>query len=306
MSSYVLDNRTLFKDIFQIRAGEMIFLPSFKKHQYFKFYPTKILNDNIHNLSKQLENITNTIIKRIIDKYEGKKILVPLSGGLDSRLVLAKLVEHGYQNLEAVTYGINNNGELKIAKEVAKKLKVKWTFVPTNNHESKNIFFSKKRKEYWDTSSGYCVLPNMQEFHLMHKLNNENKLKNFDVVVNGQAGDFITGGHLNHIFKNQELNLENFLDIIINKNFNLWSDLVNESNLKYMKQQIHLSLKYYLEDNDKSSFNAYDAQLWEWSERQSKFVSNQQRVYEFFNLEWYLPLWDREYIDFGRIVQVIS
>ena len=93
----------------------------------------------------------------------------------------------------------------------------------------------------------------MQEFHLMHKLNNENKLKNFDVVVNGQAGDFITGGHLNHIFKNQELNLENFLDIIINKNFNLWSDLVNESNLKYMKQQIHLSLKYYLEDNDKSS-----------------------------------------------------
>ena len=57
-----------------------------------------------------MENITNTIIKRIIDKYEGKKILVPLSGGLDSRLVLAKLVEHGYQNLEAVTYGINNNG----------------------------------------------------------------------------------------------------------------------------------------------------------------------------------------------------
>ena len=34
MSSYVLNNRTLLKSIFQVRPGEIIELPVFKKKQY--------------------------------------------------------------------------------------------------------------------------------------------------------------------------------------------------------------------------------------------------------------------------------
>ena len=89
-----------------------------------------------------------------------------------------------------------------------------------------------------------------------------------------------------------------FFKLIIDKHFNLWSQLKNNNNLKLIKDQISDNLSYFLKNQNKNHFNAYDAQLWEWSERQSKFVSNQQRIYEFFNLEWYLPLWDREYIDF--------
>ena len=73
MSSYVLNNRTLFKDIYQVRPGEMIFLPSNIKYQYFKFYPVRISNRNIDELSKELDFITNKIISRLISKYKGKK-----------------------------------------------------------------------------------------------------------------------------------------------------------------------------------------------------------------------------------------
>lgn len=297
MSSYVLGDRTLFKDIKQLRPGEIVYFPKFKKKQYFKFYPKKIYKKNIDQLSEELNLITNKIIKRVIEKYKNKRILVPLSGGLDSRLVLSKLVEFGCQNLEAITYGIDNNGELKIAREVAKKLNVKWNFVPTSDLESKKIFNSEVRKNYWKSSSGNCVLPNMQEFHLFYNLKKNKTLNNYDVVINGQAGDFITGGHINTKLNNK-INKNEFLELIINKHFNLWSHLNNKKNINLIKDEILENLNFYLNTENKSSFDAYDAQLWEWSERQSKFVSNQQRVYEFFDLDWYLPLWDREYIDF--------
>ena len=37
---------------------------------------------------------------------------------------------------------------------------------------------------------------------------------------------------------------------------------------------------------------------WEWKERQSKFIINSCRVYEFYGFEWRLPLWDLEFINY--------
>jgi len=48
-------------------------------------------------------------------------------------------------------------------------------------------------------------------------------------------------------------------------------------------------------DNE-SCANAVE--LFDFSERQAKFIVNSVRVYEFFGFEWRIPMWDAELIDF--------
>ena len=62
-----------------------------------------------------------------------------MSGGLDSRLILSKLVEKGYKKILAVSYGIKGNSDSKIAKKICKKLNVEWQHITTQKSDYYNF-----------------------------------------------------------------------------------------------------------------------------------------------------------------------
>ena len=39
---------------------------------------------------------------------------------------------------------------------------------------------------------------------------------------------------------------------------------------------------------------------WEYEERQIKYVVNGQKTYDFWGVDWFLPLWDSEFVKFGH------
>ena len=41
-------------------------------------------------------------------------------------------------------------------------------------------------------------------------------------------------------------------------------------------------------------------EYWEYEERQSKFIINGQKTYDFLNIKWELPFWDLSYVEFWR------
>ena len=92
------------------------------------------------------------------------------------------------------------------------------------------------------------------------------------------------------------------MDAVIAKHYSLWSDLKTSDNLALARQRILDTLVDVAGEAESWSGLASLFELWEWQERQSKFVVNGQRLYEHLGLSWALPLWDEEYLSFWRTV----
>ncbi len=126
------------------------------------------------------------------------------------------------------------------------------------------------------------------------------------IIVNGNSGDFISGGHIGStldVIKNPQNMDEISWGKFIDKHFSLWMDLRSLSNDK----KIIYELKNTLSSRITTSidFDKYQYALMECSEcigRQSKMVIGQQRTYEYFGYEWRLPLWSDDMLTFWESV----
>ena len=58
-------------------------------------------------------------------------IFIPLSAGLDSRLVLSALLRHNHKDITCFSYGLKNNTEIKIARDICSKLNLNWKEINT-------------------------------------------------------------------------------------------------------------------------------------------------------------------------------
>jgi asparagine synthase (glutamine-hydrolysing) len=301
MAGYVTGKETIYKDLYQVQAGEVLFWnhsqAGLTRDRYYLFYPGRVRDDKESDLLEDLEEVTNEIFRRVIQKADGAPVWVPLSGGLDSRLVACKLHELGYDRLNAFSYGPPGNYEMKAAKHVAQTLKIPWLFLPSKRREYREFFYSETRKQYWEFSDGACSLPFMQDLDTLLALKKKGKLGDHAILINGQSGDFITGNHIPASLMDKTSSMETLLRAVIEKHYSLWLNLKTEQNLHRVKNKI-LNLLSLKQEDDVSDRAVHLYELWEWQERQSKYVVNGQRNYDFVNLLWSLPLWDSAYLRF--------
>ena len=162
----------------------------------------------------------------------------------------------------------------------------------------KKIYHSELRQKYWDFADQGVLPSNLYFFESVKKLSEEFDTKKV-TILNGQAGDFITGDHLPNFADLDFLTGKQVPEILYNKHFQLNRKIKQNKEIKEQYQnQIINDLKI-----KKNSYYSYQEiskylELWEWKERQTKRVINMQKVYEFFNFDWELPLWHNEYINF--------
>ncbi|OUU53220.1 MAG: hypothetical protein CBC25_01100 [Pelagibacteraceae bacterium TMED65] len=305
MSGYVIGKRSVLTNFSVLQAGEAVILNQTKLdrwyyHKFLPVEPTQFRSEGYW--LKKLSDTTLKVLDDLKQKANGRQIVIPLSAGLDSRLVLSGLTHLKTDNVLTFSYGHPNNFEAMIAKKIAQKLGVEWHFVPITASSQGDFFKSSLHNDYITYCHDFISTPFEQDLHPVNLLLSSDVIKRDALIVNGNSGDFITGGHIPPNFLQDDLvgqeKVCQFTQTFMEKHFNLWENKFSQEDKARVVSLLSASLadEGLLKDPNIASFTMWERL--EFLNRQSKYVISGQRVYDFLELDWALPLWSDEYLKF--------
>lgn len=307
MAGFVTGDGTVIDKLHQLQAGEALRWSAGKgcdTFRYYRFHSFDFYDEPANELIERLTSATNFIFERLEKDLDGRTAVIPLSAGLDSRLVAAKLVERGYPHIQTFSYGVPGNHEARHARSVAERLGLPWLFIPIAGGEMRAFHHSAERRKFWAFSDGLTSVPNPQDIVPLLKIRKTGWLPEDAVLINGQSGDFSCGAHIPKALTEPGASLETLCQFIISKHFSFWKDLHTPDRLSRVKKKLALILSSIDEAPQDPVRLAALHDCWEWQERQAKYVVNGQRIYDYLHLDWRLPLWEAEWNDFWPRVPI--
>lgn len=310
VTGYVTGSDTLFDGISQLQAGEYLVYDktegSLATHFYHHFWHENYFSEPEEDLLNRLDKTFVRVFQRLVESTKGCQIVVPLSGGLDSRVIVAMLKRLGVKDVICFTYGKKGSRETEISRQVAEALGYKWYFVEYTKEKLYGSYHSDYMQRYREYGGNLVSLPHIQDFLAVKELMDGGKIPENAVFVPGHQG--MVAGSLMHsgiiagspVYDDcSQLNkytFEEFKGNIAKYYYNLWHwpNLTRISSVLYEKIQTSVGI---ITINSLEEYtNALE--FFEFKERKSKFIVNSLRVYEFFTCRWRVPLLDAELIDF--------
>ncbi len=297
-SGYISGNKTIYNNIYQVEAGSIVIFSKetlkLELKDYFVFNHKNIFEISDEVFLEKIDEKFQKAISRAIKFADGRKIVLPLSGGYDSRLIALYLRKNGYENVLCFSYGVINNAQAKYSHKIAKILDFEWHFIEYTEELWKKNWSSRIGQDYQKLAFNGASLPHVQDWLAVKLMLEKGVIDNGCVFIPGHAGDFVAGSHMPLKFDKEIISVEGLLNYILKKNYsNKNITLSKEVLFKDLKKQLNLDNKKNITNFE--YMNLYEQ--WIWRERQAKYITNSVRVYEQFGADWWLPFWDKEFVD---------
>ena len=311
MAGYGIDNRSLYNGLHVLGPGELMWFEENKeprRTRYYTYQPWKTGERADPPTENDLADCTLGLIQRLLQSLDGRPLVVPLSAGYDSRLIVSAARHLGARNVQCFSYGRADNHEAKVAEAVAERLGYQWKFVPCTTGELRRFFNGEEYSAYLRFADSCTSVPFVQDMFAIKKLQEEGYIPPEAVIANGNSGDFISGGHIAPVLRETPRGMteaerrERILSALYDKHFALWGALRSEENRDHIIDSLLDSLSHAdaLIREPEHDHGLYE--YVEFQDRQCKYVITGQRIYEFLGHDWRLPLWENPYLRFWETV----
>jgi asparagine synthase (glutamine-hydrolysing) len=286
VTGYVTGRETLFDGIYQIQAGEYMSGSRTDCHIatsfYHHYWHEDFFSDSEEELLKRLDEVFIHVFQRLITSTKGKglQIVVPLSGGLDSRIIVAILKRLGVDDVICFSYGQKGNYEAEISKKVAEALGYQWHFVEYIHDKWYQCYNSDEALVFERYAGNLSSLPNFQDFLAVQELLKEGKIPKKSVFVPGHSADMLAGSWIPQTIEEIIPDYNQFIIHTLQKHYLLWP--WNESGGEELETIFRKRIQQSVGDID-----IHDAES----------LANAIE-YEFFGYAWRIPFWNTELIDF--------
>ncbi|WP_017793225.1 asparagine synthase-related protein [Leucobacter salsicius] len=293
---FVTGAQTLFTGIRQVQAGERITIHADGRVESAFTRRTKYTGRDITDDEPANERFT-TAFDRALDamfSWVGdRQVVVPLSGGLDSRLTLIALRDRGVENVLAFTYGVADSREATISREVAERLGYRWEFVEYDPEGLRTAWAGKDAGDFVRASYAGASLPHVQDWFAVRELQRRGVLASDAVFAPGHC--IVGNGHDDEIIDAPgTVSREQMLDLILGHHASM-----RAGGRQALVRDSDFSAKVYAYF-DRVGFDGSPLARWQtledWNllERQTKYINNSVRTYEHFGYDWAMPMLDRE------------
>jgi len=297
-SGYVHGQDTLLENVYQVPAGGILTIDKSDRStnisHYFSYLTTdKGKPDSREQLLKELHRVHLLVFERMVTSLGGRQVVVPLSGGYDSRLIIEMLAHFGHRNVLCVTWGDEKYWQVQIARETAKAMGMDWLRFE-NTREQWNEWCSSGGFERSMAAAGaIATVPYIQENILVKTLKDEKRIAQDAIFISGNTGDFVEGAHVNRMYSYDDVDelCGSIASIHMRQN-----KLRNPDDVTSVIKREILAFR-----DIHGEINGFD-EYWEWRERQSKFVTKCVKVFEEDGFEWRMPFWDLEVMNFWTSV----
>jgi asparagine synthase (glutamine-hydrolysing) len=302
LTGYVCTGRTLVSGLNQLQAGQFLIYDKRDKSLRIKdYYRYRHLEDPISEpLLPALDAMHDRMVQSLIASAAGRTLVLPLSGGYDSRLLAFLLKRAGYEKVVCFTYSVPVRGEWTSSQAVAKELGYPWHLIRHDRKQWHEAYHSPACRDYFLQGTNLSSSPHIQDWLAVRELKHRKLIPEDAVFVPGHSGGMPQGANLTDLFARQGSIADvELLDAILARHYKLWP--LRDPELKSaLSQRIRSELDLPPMMDAETAASCWDD--WDWRQRQACFIVNSVRVYDFFGYEWRLPMWERDFTEFWRRV----
>ncbi len=192
LTGYVTGAGTLFPNVMQLQAGELLVWTTdgtrheLTHHRYSRFLhtePEQPADDS--ELIAALDTASEASIRRLIRYADGRQIVVPLSAGLDSRLIVTLLRRQGYENVLTFSYG--DQTMARESRAIAASPDYPWAFAEYSRSLWRLWWQSPQRRAFMQYAGGLSTTPHVQDWPAIWVLRERGEVASDAVLVPGHC-----------------------------------------------------------------------------------------------------------------------
>lgn len=192
-----IGEETFFEDVYRLDAGEIIILNNKAKpvvKNYFKKYKINSIKYTNENPYVFFREKLKFIIKSAVESTNGN-LGVSLSGGIDSAVILACLIDLGYHD-RIIAYHISFKetnlhqcSDYKIVEKLCSQLKIRYRIIYAD--DSLRFKNAREKTEHISYINGPVVMGNELSYDMMAPLLEKDDV---DILFTGDGGDYLFMG----------------------------------------------------------------------------------------------------------------
>lgn len=290
-TGFVLGDRSLLEGVRQVPAGTTVRIDrrtgevTAQLERRLQLQQPRF--EDIPSFTAAFAAALDSQMERLYERADGRVIALPLSAGLDSRLLAALLARDGYPRVQTFTYGLPGNAEARASARIAESLGLPWKQVSHTPQQLRQAWTHPSTASFLREASSGASLPHVQDWYAIRQLTAEGTLPPGSIVIPGHT--VVSSAKDEPLRHGREVTPAGIVRCLEPWHFALRSRSRRAVRLPSVVSALQSFFTEVRLEGDRRT--TMDTVRWFWQrERQSKYILNSMRGYEHAGLEWALPM----------------